>query len=92
MLSCFSRVQLFVTPWITIACQTPLSMRFSRQEHWSGLPCPSPGDLPDTGIKPVSPALAGGFITTELPGKPLHHIRVYSKHLTLTKEALIYDI
>ena len=51
----------------TVACQTPLSMEFSRQEYWSGLPFPSPGDLPDTGIEPASltsPALAGGFFTT----------------------------
>ena len=56
-----SRVQLFVSPW-TVACQAPLSMEFSRQEYWSGLPCPSPGVLPDPGIKPrslSSPALAG---------------------------------
>ena len=46
-------------------------MGFPRQESWSGLPFPSPGDLPDPGIKPASPALAGGFFTTELPGKPL---------------------
>ena len=44
---------------------------FFRQEYWSGLPCPSPGDLPDSGIKPVLPALAGGFFTTEPPGKPI---------------------
>ena len=49
-------VQLFVTPW-TIANQAPLSMGFSRQEYWSGLPIPSPGDLPDPGIEPVSPTL-----------------------------------
>ena len=54
VLSYFSRVQLFVTPRITIACQTPLSMRFSRQEYWSGLPCPRPDNLPDTGTEPVS--------------------------------------
>ena len=60
MLSHFSCVQLFETLW-TVA---PLFMRFSRQEYWSGLPCPSPGDLPDPGIKPrslMSPALAGGL-------------------------------
>ena len=51
-----SRVQLFATPW-TVAYQAPLSMGFSRQEHWSGLPFPSPGDLPDPGIEPGSPAL-----------------------------------
>ena len=51
-----SRVRLFATPW-TVAHQTPLSMGFSRQEYWSGLPFPSPGDLPDPEIKPVSPTL-----------------------------------
>ena len=59
-------------PW-TIAHQAPLSVRFSRQEYWSELPCPPPGDLPDPGIKPtfpVSPALAGGFFTMELCRKP----------------------
>ena len=55
-------------------CQAPLSMGFSRQEYWNGLPFPPPGDLPDPGIKPkslVSPELAGGFFTTESPGKRL---------------------
>ena len=51
-----SRVQLFVTPW-TVAHQAPPSMGFSRQEYWSGLPFPSPGDLPNSGIEPRSPAL-----------------------------------
>ena len=51
-----SHVQLFGTPW-TVACQAPLSMGFSRQEYWSGSPIPSPGDLPNPGIKPGSPAL-----------------------------------
>ena len=58
-----SHVWVFVTPW-TVAPQAPLSMKFSRQEYWCGLPFPSPGDLPDPGIKPgspVSPVLAGGF-------------------------------
>ena len=54
------------TPW-TVAHQAPLSMGFPRQEYWSGLPFPSPEDLPNPGIKPMSPALAGGFFTTELP-------------------------
>ena len=61
-----SHVQLFATPWI-VACQSPLSMGFPRQEYWSGLPCPPPGDLPDPGIKPasiMSPALEGRFFTT----------------------------
>ena len=58
-----------VTPW-TVACQAPLSMGFPRQEYWSGLPFSPPGDLPDPGIKPASPALAGGFFTAQPPGKP----------------------
>ena len=59
-----SHVWLIATPW-TIARQAPLSLGFSRQEYWSELPFPSPGDLPDPGIKPGSSALAGGFFTTE---------------------------
>ena len=66
-----SRVQLFVILW-TVAHQAPLSMGFSRQEYWSGLPFPPPGTLPDPGFKSIilSPALAGGFFTAEPPGKP----------------------
>ena len=67
-----SHVWLFATQW-TIACQAPLSMGFSRQEYWSGLPFPSPGYLPDSRIEPMSlasPALAGRFFTTVPPGKP----------------------
>ena len=66
VLSSFSHVQLFATPR-TVAHQASLSMGFSRQEYWNGLPCPPPGDLPNPGIKPVtlkSPALAGSFFTT----------------------------
>ena len=69
MLSHFSRVRLFKTPW-TVAQQAPLFMGFSRQEYWSGLPFPSPGDLPDPGIKPRSPALQADALTSELPRKP----------------------
>ena len=65
-LSC---VRLFATPW-TVTYQAPLSMRFSRQEYWSGLPFPSPGDLPDPGIEPGSPALESDALTSEPPGKP----------------------
>ena len=55
--------------WPYVACQAPMSMEFPRQEYWSGLPIPSPGDLPNSGIEPGSPALADGFFTTEPPGK-----------------------
>ena len=61
-----SHVRLFVTLW-TVAYQAPLSMGFSRQEYWSGLPFPSPGDLPDLGIKPGSPAFQAGALTSEPP-------------------------
>ena len=64
-----NRVWFFVTPW-TVAHQAPLSMGFSRQEYWSGLPFPSPGDISDPRTEPVSPGLAGRFFTTEPPGKP----------------------
>ena len=62
-----------MTPW-TVTCQAPLSMGFPRQENWSGLPLPASGDLPDPKIEPkslASPALAGGFFPTVLPGKPI---------------------
>ena len=61
-----SWVQLFAAPW-TVACQTPLSIEFSMQVHWSELSFPPLGDLPNPGIELASPA--GGFFTTELPGK-----------------------
>ena len=62
-----SHIQLFATRW-TVAFQAPLSVRFSRQEYWSGLSFPSPGDLPDPGIEPT-PALAGRFFATEPSAK-----------------------
>ena len=84
MLSCFSRVQLFATQWTlwTVAHQAPLSMGSSRQEYWSGLPCPPPRDLPDPGIEPVScgSCTAGGFFISEPLGKPhiyIFHIYTY---------------
>ena len=64
-----SHVHLFATPW-TVAPQAPRSMGFSRHEHWSGLPFPSPGDLPDPGIKPGSPPLQADALLSQLPGKP----------------------
>ena len=66
----FSCVQLFVTPW-TVACQAPLSMGFSSQGYWNGLPFPSPGYLPEPGIKPASPALQAESLPFEPVGKPL---------------------
>ena len=84
---------LFVTPW-TVARQAPLSMEFSRQEYWSGLPCPRPGDLPNPGIEPMSllsPALAGGFFTTSATweglalwrGQNLAELRLFFKFYRL---------
>ena len=67
-LSC---VQLFVTPW-TVAYQAPQSMEFSRQEFWSGLPFPSPGDLPDPGIEPWTPELQADALPSEPSGKPIN--------------------
>ena len=66
-LSC---VRLFETPWTNVAHEAPPSMEFSRQEYWSRLPFPSPGDLPDPGIAPRSPALQADALTSEPPGKP----------------------
>ena len=74
MLSCFSHVRLCATPW-TVACQAPLSMGFSRQEYWSGVPFPSLGDLPDPGINPaslMSPALPALFFTTSVTWEAQH--------------------
>ena len=65
-----SRVWLFATPW-TVSYQAPPSMGFSRQECWSGLPFPSPGDLPDPGIEPRSPTLQADALPSDPPGKPL---------------------
>jgi len=72
-----SYVRLFTTPW-TVTHQTPLSIGFPRQEYWSELPCLSPGDLPDPGIIPMSPALAGSFLITEPPGKLCMYIYTHT--------------
>ena len=81
-----SHVQLFATPW-TVAYQAPPSMRFSRQEYWSGLPLPSPGDLPDPGIKPRSPALQADALRSEPPGqskvKLLSCVRLFATPWTI---------
>ena len=88
---------LFATPWIA-ARQAPLSMGFSGEEYWSGLPFPPPGNLPDSGVEPespASPALGGGFFTTEPPGKPTvggigsisgRELRTHLPNHTATKE------
>ena len=68
-----SRVQLFAIPWI-VAYQAPPSMEFSKQVDWSGLPFPSPGDLPDPGIEPRSPTMQTGALPSKLPGKPASSI------------------
>ena len=79
-----SRVQLFATPW-TVAYQAPPSMGFSRQEYWSGLPFPSPGDLPDPGIEPRSPTFQADALTSEPPGNLIKgHIHAKSLKLCLT--------
>ena len=92
MLSCFSHVRLFVTLW-TVACKAPLSMGFSRQEYWSVLPCPSPGDLPNLGVKPtslMSPALAGGFFTTSATWEDLEIFSTkYSPQLQMVAEEYV---
>ena len=67
MLSRFSHAQLYATLW-TVTCRAPLSMGFSRQEYWTGLPFPSLGDLPHPGIEPGSPVLQADSLLTELPG------------------------
>ena len=87
MLSCFSHVQLCMT-LCTAAYQTPLSMRFSRQGYWSGLPFPTPGDLPGPGMEPFSlmfPALAGRFFTTDTTGEVIHVIKCFNYNLILDR-------
>ena len=83
-----SSVQFFVSPW-TVACQAPLSMEFSKQEYWSGLPFPAPGDLPHPGIKPRSPALQADSLPSEPPGKPQ---TVYSTTKTNTISFYCFDL
>ena len=86
MLSCFSGVQLFATLWI-VAHQAPLSIGFSRQEYWNGLPCPPPGDLLNQGIKPASltsPALAGRFFTINANWEVSFYIYLYTHTHTHT--------
>ena len=85
-----------MTPW-TVVCQAPLSTGSHRQEHWIGLPFPSPGDLPDPGMEtasPVSPALAGGLFTTEPRGMPYSSIPLlkYGRPLTLVSFVLLANL
>ena len=82
MLGCFSRVQLFVTLWI-VARQAPLPMGFSRQEYWSGLLCPPPGDLPEPGIKPASPVWQLDSLSLSHPGNQSCHLRDIVIHVLL---------
>ena len=77
MVQSLSRVQLFVTPW-TVARQAALSVGFPRQDYWSGLPFPSPGDLPDLGIEPTSLVLAGGSFAAQPPGEPSGRMEPFS--------------
>ena len=84
-----SHVQLFATPW-TVAYQAPRSMEFSRQEYWSGLPFPSPGDLPDPGIEPRSPALQADGLTSEPPlrsDQSLSRVRLFGTPWTVAHQA-----
>ena len=78
------------TPW-TVAHQALLSVGFPRQEYWSGLPFPSPEDLPDPEIEPLSPALTGGFFTTESPGKPCLCC-IYLTYYTPIKLAIFFSL
>ena len=84
---------LFATPW-TVAHQTPLSMGFFRQEYWSGLLLPSPGDLPDPRMEPVSPALADKLFITEPPVKPNHYTykMVYVDYINKTEKKNLKNI
>ena len=87
-----NRVQLFVTPW-TVVCQAPLSMGFSRQEYWSGFSFPSPGNLPNPGIKSPSLAplaLAGRFFPTELTEKPSKPLSCCLMHLLGVQLLCVY--
>ena len=82
----FRHVQLFATPW-TLTHQTPLSMEFSQQEYWSGLPCHPPGDFLDPGIEPVSPALHVDSLPAEPSGKPF---TIYTNIKSLVCQKLLY--
>ena len=80
-----TRVRFFATPW-TVAYQASPSMEFSMQEYWSGLPFPSPGDIPHPGIKPSSPALEADTLTSEPPGKTRQRRIFYTDKWSIQKE------
>ena len=80
----------FATPW-TVTCQAPHSLGFPRQKYWSTLPFPTPGDLPDLGIEPVSPALAGRLFTILPPGKPGLYVNC-NKTQCILNIAMIYNV
>ena len=82
-----SHARLFATPW-TVAYQAPPSMGFSRQEYWSGVPLPSPGDLPDPGIEPGSPTLQADALPSEPPGVTL----IFKVTFILFLKILIYSL
>ena len=85
-----SRVRLFATPW-TVAHQAPPSMRFSRQEYWSGLPFLSLGDLPDPGIEPRSPVLEADALTSEPPRQPKQIFKQYNLNTIENRKNKSYE-
>ena len=89
MLNYFSHVLLFATPW-TVALQAPLSMGFSRQEYWRGLPFHSPGHLPDPGIKPRSSALQVDSLPSKPPGNPFLEDIILQKLLTIWEKNTLF--
>ena len=89
VLNFFSCVQIFATLW-TVAHQAPLSMGFSRQEHWRGLPCPPPGDLPNPGIEPTSPTLVGGFYITSTTWEAPICVQIHTNTYIYIYEIYIY--
>ena len=96
LISHFSHILLFVTLW-TVAHQVPQSMRFSRQENWNGLPCPSPWDCPDPGIKPASPALQVDSLPVSYQGRRRSLVSMGSQRVgyyftfTFTREDQLYE-
>ena len=79
-----SHIDSLQPPW-TVACQAPLSMEFSRQEYWSGLPPPNPEDLPNPGVELMSPAMAGNSLSFQPPGKPITAILIHQQTQQIRK-------